>query len=100
MKIFIYLRLKGEIALQYIKISFIILLSVYLLFLFYFSFKTKKTIKTLALSMFSGVIAFFVVNILSRFTGIYLPLNVYNLLSSSVFGIPGVLGLLLLRIFF
>ena len=85
---------------QYMKISFIILMAAYFIFLMYFSFKTGKTLKTLLLSLTSGVLAFAVINILSGFTGVYLPLNAYNLLSSSVFGIPGVLGLLFLRIFF
>ena len=92
--------MKGEIALQYMKISFIILMVVYAIFLLYFSFKTGKTLKTLFISIISGVLAFFAVNIFSELTGISLPLNAYNLLSSSIFGIPGVMGLLLLRIFF
>ena len=85
---------------QFLKISFIILLVVYLLLILVFSAKTGKMLKTLLLSVASGLAVMAVINILSRFTGVDISVNAWTIGSSAVFGIPGVLGLLVLRMFF
>ena len=85
---------------QFIKISFIIILVTYIILLLYFSYKNGKMLKTLLLSALSGIFTFAAVNILSHFTGVGIPVNGWTTSVSSVFGIPGVLGLLVLRLFF
>ena len=87
-------------TLQFIKISFIILLSVYALILLVMCYKSGRMLKTLLLSAVSGLAAMTAVNLLSHFTGVNIAVNLYTTLSSAVFGIPGVLGLLTIRMFF
>lgn len=82
---------------QFIKISFIIILVIYIIFLLYFSYKNGKIIKTLLISALSGIITFTAVNLLSSLTGITISVNAWTLGSSAVFGMPGVLGLLIFR---
>lgn len=82
---------------QFIKISFIIILVIYIIFLLYFSYRNGKIIKTLLISALSGIITFTAVNLLSSLTGITISVNAWTLGSSAVFGIPGVLGLLIFR---
>lgn len=53
--------------------------------------------KTLLFSALSGIVVFTVVNLLSSLTGITISVNAWTLGSSAVFGMPGVLGLLILR---
>lgn len=96
---YIYNR-KEETGLQFIKISFIIILIIYTVILLYLSYKNGKTVKTLLLFSLSGMLTFTVINLLSGLTGIGINVNVWTLSSSAVFGIPGVLGLLVLRMFF
>ena len=85
---------------QFIRISFIILLTVYVIFLFYFSYKNGRFFRTLMLSALSGVLTLTAVNILSLYTGIAIAVNWWTLGTSSFFGMPGVLGLLTVRLFF
>ncbi len=83
----------------FLKISFIIILSVYLITLLIFCYKDGNFFKTLLLSVMSGIAVFTVVNLTSRFTGVYIPVNAWTCGSSALFGVPGVLGLLLVRMF-
>ena len=98
--IFSYYCEKGEIVLQFIKISFIILLSIYLVALLTMCYKNGKMIKTLLLSAASGLGAMTAVNIFSYFTGVSIAVNLYTTITSALLGIPGVFGLLSIRMFF
>lgn len=82
---------------QILKICFIIILVVYVLLLLYFSYKNGKIIRSVLLSALIGIITFTVVNLLSGFSGVGIPVNAWTLGSSATFGLPGVLGLLLMR---
>lgn len=62
-----------------------------------FSFKSSHLIKSVFLSAFSGIGAFFAVNILSPLTGVALSANYITLSVSSIFGIPGVIALLFMH---
>ena len=97
---FSFILQKGENTLQFIKIFSIILVCLYLIVLFVFAKKSGGFFKTLLLSALSGVLAMAVVNVLSGVTGVDLPVNPYTVLSSATLGIPGVFGLLTLRLFF
>ncbi len=92
--------MKGEISLKFILISIIIILVVYAVLLFYYCYKNGRFLKTLLLSAASGLSAFAAVNLLSGVTGVGIAVNVWTALVSAFFGIPGVLGLLLIRLFF
>ena len=58
---------------------------------------SRLGLKTLLVSALSGIVTFTAVNLLSSVTGITLSVNAWTLGSSAVFGMPGVLGLLILR---
>ncbi len=85
---------------QFIKISFILFLIVYIIVFLFFCYKSGKMVKTLLLSAASGLAVMTVINLLSKFTGVSIAVNAWTTLSSATFGIPGVLGLLIVRMFF
>lgn len=85
---------------QFIKISYIMILVIYVLFLIYFCFKNGRFFRTLLLSALSGILSFTVVNVLSIYTGVGIAVNGWTLGTSSLFGMPGILGLLTVRMFF
>lgn len=57
----------------------------------------KKIFKILINSMF-GIIALFLFNLLSGYTGIYIGINIVTALIIGVLGVPGFLLLLILNI--
>lgn len=68
---------------------------VYAFALFIIAAKTKKPFSTVFSGAVSGLGALAVVDILSKFTGVFIPLNVWTVSSSAALGIPGVISLLL-----
>lgn len=91
---------KGEMTLQFLKISFIIILTVYIVLLLFFCYKNGKFLKTLLLSALSGLIVLTAINLLSGVTGVGISINGWTVGTSALFGMPGVLGLLTIRMFF
>lgn len=83
---------------NFIRISFIIYLCIYVLLLLWLCHKNGSMLKTFLMSALSGMAVFTAVNLLSRFTGVSIPVNVYTLGASAGLGIPGVLGLITVRI--
>lgn len=59
------------------------------------SYKSKQFFKSLFLSAFSGLGALFAVHVLSWFTPLSLPVNLFTASVSAVGGIPAVIGLLI-----
>ena len=59
------------------------------------SFKSKHFFKSVFLSAFSGLGGLFAVHVLSWFTPLSLPVNLFTAAVSAVGGIPGVIGLLI-----
>ena len=62
------------------------------------SLKSKHFFKSVFLSAFSGLGGLFAVHVLSWFTPLSLPFNLFTALVSAVGGIPGVIGLLVTAI--
>ena len=58
--------------------------------------KSGRPIRYLLLSSISGIGSLFAVNLLTSVTGVSIALNYITLTVSSLFGISGVIGLLLL----
>lgn len=85
---------------QFLKIFSIILVCLYLIVLAVFAKKSGAFFRTLLLSALSGVVTMALINVFSQFTGVTLPVNLYTVTSSAVFGVPGVVGLLTVRLFF
>lgn len=59
------------------------------------SFKSKHFLKSVFLTAFSGLGGLFAVHVLSWFTPLSLPVNLFTVAVSALSGIPGVIGLLL-----
>ncbi len=78
----------------------IVSLSTFLIFSFiHYAAKKKKPFKRAFLSMLIGVAVLCAVNLLSGFTGVYIPVTKLMLLTSMAGGIPGVALLVLLSAF-
>ena len=83
--------------LKYITIS---LLSLSAFIIFCFAVKSKKILKTLLLNGFMGICLLAIIDLTSRFTGVHIPINIYTVSGSAVFGIPALIGFLLLGFIF
>ena len=81
----------------------IILLCVVLvsaLVLLCFSLKMKHPFKNIMLNILISWMAWGVINNTVFLTGIYIPLNIYTLFACSVYGLPGISGLIVLSTIF
>lgn len=74
------------------KILGIVLLSViglFALILLFLHIKSRRPFRSAAVNALLGIAAVAVVNLTARFSGVHIPLNVWTLPFSAVFGIPG-----------
>lgn len=62
--------------------------------------KTGKPVRSLVGSSAQGLCALAAVNVAGAFTGVSLGLNLFSALCCIVLGIPGVVGLLVLKLLF
>ncbi len=62
--------------------------------------KNKSPLKRGFISILSGVSSLFVIDALSVYTGVYLPVSVLSIIISSVLGIPGVTTMLCINLAF
>lgn len=62
--------------------------------------KSGKFLKTLLLFSASGIAAMVLVGVLSPVTGVRIPFNPWTVGTSAALGIPGVIGLLFMNLFF
>ncbi len=83
-----------------LKTVFICLLVIYGFIYLILAVGTKKPFKTIVLYAFMGVATLTMINLTSKFSGVYIPVNAYTLGSSAALGLPGTIGLLFLRIIF
>lgn len=84
----------------FLKNAWIILLGLTFFIILVYSLVSRKPFKTLLLNAFLGVMALAVVNLTSKYTGAFIPLNEYTAVGSSVLGLPAVCGFLLLKFIF
>lgn len=83
-----------------LKIVVISAAVVYGFIYFILAVRTKKPFKTIFLFSFLGILSLLAVDITSKYSGVYLPVNQYTCLSSGIFSLPGTVFLLLLKIVF
>lgn len=62
--------------------------------------KPLRKLLKIILHIFSGLIALFLVNLASGFTGVSLAVNAVTLLTAGILGLPGVAALLILKLIF
>lgn len=85
---------------KYVLISFASILILGLLFVFFYSLKSKNILKIFLFNSLLGIFALISLNLTQKYTGIYIPYNWYTVAGSGLYGIPGVCGLLFLKIIF
>ena len=83
-----------------LKIIFICICIIYGFLYFIFAAGTNKPFKTIFFYAFLGLVGLTAVNLTSKFSGVYIPINAYTLGSSAILGLPGTVSLLLLRMIF
>ena len=84
-------------ALKYVAI---IALSVFTLIILIFAKKSKKTFKILIFNAFLGISLLAIINLTSKFTNVYIPINEYTVTGCGVFGVPAVSIFLIFRFIF
>lgn len=62
--------------------------------------KTGRPIRTILIFALLGIIAMTVLNLTSAYSGVYIPVNGYTVGVNAALGLPGTIGLLLLRMIF
>ena len=80
------------------KAIFIVIFSVFFLAVLFFMIKSHKFFKTLIFNAFLGLCDLAIIDLTSKLTGLYIPLNWYSAGGTAVFGIPAVCLLLILQI--
>lgn len=81
--------------------SLIIILSVIYGFVYFIiAAKTKKPFKTIFSFAALGLLGLMVINLTSKFSGVYIPVNVYTVSLNAALGLPATITLLLLRLIF
>ena len=73
-----------------------IILTVTLAIMLFFARKMKKPIKNMLFSVIISFIIVSIVNLTSFSTGLYIPINPYSVITSAVYGVPGIAGLIIL----
>ena len=82
---------------EIIKTVLISVLSVFALGILFFYIKSRRPFKSAAINALIGLSAVAIVNLTWRFTGVHIPLNIYTVPSSAVFGIPAVCALIIFQ---
>ena len=85
---------------QLFKILLIIFYALYLILLLIFCKKAGRFYFTFILNALLGVVLLTLINLTSRFSGLYIPVNEYSLLASATLGIPGTAALLIINLIF
>lgn len=83
---------------EIIKTVFICLAAVYAVAFLFFAFKTGKPFKTVMINICVGIGAFVILNLLSRYTGVALGVNLWSLLCAAAAGVPGVALMVVMRL--
>lgn len=84
-------------TLKYVAIAVI---TVFLFVILGFAVKTKKPFKILLFNAFIGIVSLAIIDLTSKFTRVYIPVNEYTVAGCGIFGMPGVLFFLILRFVF
>ncbi|MBE6761854.1 MAG: hypothetical protein E7551_06165 [Ruminococcaceae bacterium] len=83
-----------------LKIIFICLCVVYGFLYFIFAVGTNKPFKTIIFYAFIGLAGLTLVNLTSKLSNVFIPINAYTLSISALLGLPGTISLLLLQMIF
>lgn len=82
----------------FLKYLVSIICGVCFLVIFVMAARQKKICKYLFFNAFLSVLIFLIIYFLKGFVDIKLPLNTYTLMGVSIFGIPAIIGFLILNL--
>lgn len=85
---------------EYYKIVILSIILISAFFILIFAIIGKKTFKTLLLNIFAGLCMLLIFKLLSPFLGFNIAVNKYTVIGCGVFGVPALIGFLLLNIIF
>lgn len=83
-----------------LKTILIVLSVVYGLIYFVLAAKTQKPFKTILSFAALGLLAMTLINLTSKYSGVYIPVNVYTVTLNAALGLPATITLLFLRMIF
>lgn len=75
-----------------------VLLLIYCLVYLFFLFKLKNPFKNFVLNVIIGISALLLIYLIRRFTGVFIPINQWTVLSSAIGGLPAICGILIIQI--
>jgi len=79
-----------------IGISAVLVLSISYLIIIFTAIYTGKAIKRLILNAIFGLAILGLMDITAKFSGVYIPINIYTVLGAAGFGVPSIICFLLL----
>lgn len=82
--------------LKYLALTILIIGFLYIIII---SIKSRKPIKFLLSNALLGITILFTICLTRKFTSVNLPINEYTVIGSSIFGVPFVIGFLILNLF-
>lgn len=85
---------------EYYKIIILSMIIISAFFILIFAVIGKNTLKTLLLNIFAGLCMLLIFKLLSPFLGFNIAVNKYTVIGCGVFGVPALIGFLLLNILF
>ena len=85
---------------EFLKYFFIVIIGITALILLIFALYSRKFLKTMFLNAVSGLAVLLIINLTTKFTGVYIPANYFTVASSGVLGLPGVFGVLIANFIF
>lgn len=85
---------------KYLEIGLFATLILSVLIILVFLSKTKKPLKNAVLSILISFVLLAIINNLTFVTGIYVPVNWYTVIAAGVYGIPGIIGIIIMQTIF
>lgn len=82
------------------KILILLFILIAVGFIFYFLFKSKNFVKLMFLNMLLGAATLIILKLISKFTGVEIWINQFTMSSTLIFGIPAVIGFIILNLIF
>lgn len=85
---------------KYIETVLLLITAVVIIAVLYGCYKTGKPLKNLFYYFLINFIFMAIINNTAFLTGIYIPINLYTVAATGVYGISGIIGLILLSLIF
>lgn len=83
-----------------LQIVFIVLAVIYGFVYLILAAKTGRPFKTVLLFAAAGIVGLLAVNLMAKYSGVSVPVNAFTVSAGAALGLPGTVGLLLLRMIF